>query len=910
MDLGRKILIVEDERVISLNTSFVLKKIGYHVVQICSSVENVVAVLKEKEVELVLMDINLGGDLDGIEIAELIRKDYDLPVIFLTAHFSHDLLSRVKNVNAHAYILKPFSNRELEINIELVLLRHESEKRIKAMHDTLQKTNQELEKKIQQRTDELVRANKALTEEIELGRLQSQAQAQSEKDFRELFENSHDAILIVNPANGSIKKINISACVLYGFTADEFLALRTNDLFFHKKDADEGFEMLESDGGFRAFEAIHHKKNGSLIFVEISVTIILFKKKLALQYIIRDVTIRKNTEKALVENERKYREMTNFLPVPIFEVNCREIITYCNSRAAELFGYAAAEMINILRLTDLIADEEKEEVRKMLTDRVPDKIKEGKTHSARTKHGEELTVVGYFSLYSETGGSVSARVCLVDVGDLTRTQQQLMKLSMVIEQINEVVIITDPKGKIEYVNPAFLKGYGYTVEDVIGKPTSILKSGKQNRQFYKKMWNRINAGEIFSAEFINLRKDNALYYEHKTITPLRNSNGEITHFVSTGRNIIDEKNAEREIYEHQRFIDAVNNTVPLIVCVYDLSERRFTFFNNKLTSILGYLPEDLFAFSQEEFIDLIHPSDRRLMLLAFEQDNYSSDEVYQVAFRIRNKLGEYRIIEFRGVSFGRSDKGVLRQVLGTALDITEQRYHERQLNAMIRLHRLQEKKEQKIRTISLMEGQEEERRRLSRDLHDGIGQLMTAIKMKLDNLSQKLDGSNDAFIKGINDVSNIVKTTIGEVRRVSNDLVPISLYDFGLAAVIKRLLDTVQDKIVSFDSNIGNRRFHSSIEIACYRILQEAINNIQKHSEASEIAVVLDFENDILQMKIEDNGIGFVILESQPYAFIGKGNGLNNMYERSRIIGGKHSIVTSPGNGCRIAVELNAKLII
>ena len=128
-----------------------------------------------------------------------------------------------------------------------------------------------------------------------------------------------------------------------------------------------------------------------------------------------------------------------------------------------------------------------------------------------------------------------------------RADDAVRKLSSVVEQTVDAVTITNREGIIEYVNPAFLNLTGFTEDEVVGQTPAILKSGAHPPVFYEEMWQSILAGKAFHAEFNNRRKDGSIYSEGKTITPIRDSQGNITHFVSTGRDITERKRAEMEL---------------------------------------------------------------------------------------------------------------------------------------------------------------------------------------------------------------------------------------------------------------------------------------------------------------------------------------------------------------------------
>lgn len=121
------------------------------------------------------------------------------------------------------------------------------------------------------------------------------------------------------------------------------------------------------------------------------------------------------------------------------------------------------------------------------------------------------------------------------IDECKRSAVALQKLSSAVEQTADHVIITDKNGVIEYVNPAFQKLTGFTKTEAIGKTPRIVKSGEHPPKFFEQLWKTILAGEVVRAEFINRKKNGELYYEEKTITPIKDEQSRITHFVSVGR---------------------------------------------------------------------------------------------------------------------------------------------------------------------------------------------------------------------------------------------------------------------------------------------------------------------------------------------------------------------------------------
>lgn len=136
---------------------------------------------------------------------------------------------------------------------------------------------------------------------------------------------------------------------------------------------------------------------------------------------------------------------------------------------------------------------------------------------------------------------------LVDVTERVRAEEKNRQLSRIVEQTADTVVVTDCDGVIEYVNPAFELMTGYTREEALDKTPKLLKSGIHDDQFYHELWKTILSGEVFQSELANRKKGGELFYEVKTITPLRDEHGDITHFVATGKDVTEHKRAEEEL---------------------------------------------------------------------------------------------------------------------------------------------------------------------------------------------------------------------------------------------------------------------------------------------------------------------------------------------------------------------------
>lgn len=206
--------------------------------------------------------------------------------------------------------------------------------------------------------------------------------------------------------------------------------------------------------------------------------------------------------------------------------------------------------------------------------------------------------------------------------------------------------------------------------------------------------------------------------------------------------------------------------------------------------------------------------------------------------------------------------------------------------------------------------QEEERKRISRELHDETSQSLTAVLLGLRALATSIDDETQKM--RVLEMRDIVSEALGSVHYMAVRLRPILLDELGIRAAIAKYIETYQKRYnikVSFISkNIQEgERFFPEIEISVYRIVQEALSNIVKHAEAEKIQVELTYENGLLRLTIQDDGKGFDPDILEEYQVANNSLGIAGMQERTELLGGTFEITSAWKEGTRIAVEIPAK---
>lgn len=213
-----------------------------------------------------------------------------------------------------------------------------------------------------------------------------------------------------------------------------------------------------------------------------------------------------------------------------------------------------------------------------------------------------------------------------------------------------------------------------------------------------------------------------------------------------------------------------------------------------------------------------------------------------------------------------------------------------------------EKNKQLIAIEAMLKGQEEERSRIAKDLHDGLGGLLSGTKLSLLTVKESLDLSSTntvLFDKSLSMLDN----TIGDLRKVAHNLMPEALVKFGLHEALRDFCDSIESSsgvTILFQQFGIDRKLNNTAEIFIYRIIQELVTNAIKHAEASQVIVQLSLSSSKTSITVEDDGKGFdqTILKNT------KSAGMTNIYYRVNFFNGSTDIVTSPGNGTSVSIEL------
>ncbi len=269
----------------------------------------------------------------------------------------------------------------------------------------------------------------------------------------------------------------------------------------------------------------------------------------------------------------------------------------------------------------------------------------------------------------------------------------------------------------------------------------------------------------------------------------------------------------------------------------------------------------------------------------------------------RKKNGEIFPIHL-STSVVRNEEGTPIALVGITRDITEQKNLQHQLEETTRVR----SEDLRYFSTSIQHAQEEERRRIARELHDGLSQRLSGMKLHLELLLSELRPEDKKSLQRVKKIKKQINDMITETHRISVNLHPTALDDFGLTVALQLLFKDFQGTfnipITYYPSISTHEHFDRQIEIALYRITQEALNNIVKHAKAT--AITIRFTRDIKKfvLSIEDNGIGFNYTSIRGIVQGKRGLGLISMKERTENVGGTFEMTSIPQQGTTILIQV------
>ncbi len=402
--------------------------------------------------------------------------------------------------------------------------------------------------------------------------------------------------------------------------------------------------------------------------------------------------------------------------------------------------------------------------------------------------------------------------------------------------------------------------------------------------------------EPYQGEFRLRHKDG--HYIHVLTRGLpirRDPDGPVVRIVGTHLDISDRKRTESALRESEERLQLAFAGAQEGVWDWNL-ETNAVVYSPRWKEMLGYADDEIEP-HVSAWERLVHPDDRAIADRANESVA-RGQPTYEAEFRLRHKDGHYVHVLSRGFPVRREHDGPVVRIVGTHFDLTDRKQaeeaRERERNERARTELLGR----------LVFAQEDERRRIAREMHDQFGEQLTALGLRIRMLKEAAAGSDDLSTQ-IEALEQVAQRLDQDVDHLVWELRPTALDDLGLRAALANYIQDWSLRVrVSAElhtTGLTTERLASEIETTLYRIAQEALNNIAKHARAAHVEIILERRADLVSLIVEDDGVGF---DTAGMDGERRGFGLLGMQERAALVGATLQIESSPGEGTTIFVRM------
>ena len=474
---------------------------------------------------------------------------------------------------------------------------------------------------------------------------------------------------------------------------------------------------------------------------------------------------------------------------------------------------------------------------------------------------------------------------------LARSEDRFRAL---VEHSHEVTGLVDREGRWIYVSSSVARVLGFEPEEILAMGRFGTRIHPEDLAVMRREFRSLvegPGGRPTSIEFRGQHKDGT-WRDFEVVGANRLNDPNIQAVVLNYRDITDRRRSEEALRRsEERFRALVENSYE-VVSLYD-RDGHWLYVSPSVQRIWGYTPREMLA--TRALGERVHPDDVERILEEFHDLAGRPEAVGRMEFRARHSDGSWRDVE--AVAVNRLEEPSVRAIVANLRDVTERR------KADDRLKRSYER----IRALAArMETvREEEASRIARELHDEVGQSLTAIKIQLQTLRRA--APSEEFAADLDDGIEVAQRALESVRDMSLTLRPSVLDDLGLAAALRWYLDR-QAQLSGFKAELSAvlrpGRLSRELETACFRVVQEAVNNITRHAQARRVRVDLAQDGTALLLAIQDDGVGFDVEAAQARARSGQSLGILGMEERVSQLGGSLSISSSSWQGTRISVRL------
>jgi len=708
---------------------------------------------------------------------------------------------------------------------------------------------------------------------------------ESQRQYREIFELASVGIFRSTP-DGRILLANPALATILGYqNADELRELNlARDIYLHAEDRAALIARYERSADPWTVEVEWRKRDGTPLWVQISAHSVPDDTGHTLYFeaFVQDVTERRRSVDALRLSEARYRTLATNLPdtsVFLYDHDLRYVLV--DGATLERVGLSK-EALEGRTIFEVLSPDQCERLAPLRRAALRGEVVEfEETYGGRTH------TVHLLPIRDDSGTIIYGLGVAVDVTERKRAQERLAdnesRLRAIIDAEPECVKVLDGSGHVLTMNPAGLAMIEADSPDQIVGQNVLRVVAPEYHGAFADLSRRVFAGATGTLEFEVIGFKGTRRWLETHAVPLRSPQGGIHSLLGITRDVTTRKHAEQALRESQERLQLVARATNDAVWDWDLVADAI-WWGDGFPKMFGYAAEEIEQ-SVESWYRGLHPDDRERVITGIRAAIDGGETSWSDEYRFRRRDGGYAEIFDRGYVIHDANRRPIRMV-GSMMEVSERKRTEAQLrNLAARLEAIRE----------------EERTRIAREIHDEVGQALTALKMDLAWLEKKVPARGTPVRKKLLGMEGVIDATMEALHRILAELRPGVLDDLGLPAAIRWLADEFKRRTeITCAVHItgGEPGLDGGQATAVFRILQEALTNVARHAQARHVEIRLHVLPSAFELVVTDDGRGITAAELEATGTLG----ILGMRERALTWHGRVTVHGEPGRGTTVRV--------
>ena len=491
------------------------------------------------------------------------------------------------------------------------------------------------------------------------------------------------------------------------------------------------------------------------------------------------------------------------------------------------------------------------------------------------------------------------------------TTEQIRLQSMLPGAAQVAIIATDLSGTVTYWNPFAEELYGWSSDEVLGRNIMDITVSSETEQQAREHMASVIAGKSWTGEFQVRRKDGKYLPAFVTLSPITAQGGVNIGVIGVSQDLSARRDAEEGLRRSEEQFRAFANSLPEL-CWMARHDGHIFWYNERWYEYTGTTPQQMEGWGWQS----VHDPQMLPSVLERWKESIRTGTPFEMEFPLRGADGAYRWFLTR-VRPVRDQEGEVTRWYGTNTNVDEQRQLLQSLSeARDHLEKRVQERTVELKTanetlralsVRLLQLRDDEQRRLARELHDSVGQLLAAISMNNSAVSGEAHKLSPDTAKCVAENAELVEEVSREIRTISHLLHPPLLDEAGLASALRWYTDGFAERSkikvdLEIPSDFG--RLPKDMELAIFRIIQECLTNIHRHSGSATAAIRIHQQGPRLLVQVQDHGKGIANEKQRELTLSGRtGVGFGGMRERLRQLGGTLEI-QSQGNGTVVSAIL------